>query len=215
MTKQRPILFSTPMVQGVLEDRKNETRRTRGLDRLNENPDMFEYADQIDHCGKTIFFLSHKETRNEMVLHCPYGDAGDELWVRETWAYLSDHPMAAQFLYKASEVATPGTTWRPSIHMPREAARLFLKITKVRLERLHDISANGAISEGVDFIPHFLTGKRFFKDYTYYSKTPMSDNGGFDNPVDSFKSLWVSINGEASCQINPWVWVIKFERINK
>lgn len=151
----------------------------------------------------------------------PKYQVGDILWVRETTCYVMlDHAHDLlegaidknQFVYKANvhsdwiEYAKEkyGYKWKPSIFMPKEAARIFLRVTDVRMERLQDISEEDAISEGILQIDHEFLPKGW-KDYVVYSEIP------FDNPKDSFASLWESINGDNSWSDNPYVWVISFE----
>jgi hypothetical protein len=170
--KARPILFSTPMVQAILEGRKTQTRRV-----VKPQP-----GDHPDDDGHVLY-------------RCPYGQVGDVLWVKETYAYARydfDH-IADQFIYK-SDYSDHFVywKWKPSLFMPKSAARIFLKITNVRVKRLHHISSTDIKSEGA----HYTI------DY-------------YDSLLDAWQSLWQSINGEQSWNGNPYVWVIEFERIDK
>jgi len=180
--KLRPILFNTAMVQAILEDRKTQTRRV-----LKGNVQLFDYIAATD-------------------VPCPYGKVGDVLWVRET---VSRFSFGGCYAYKAdNDPEDKCTKWRPSIHMPFEACRLFVKITNIRVERLQDISESDAIHEGIG---------RFSKDNTVYKY-------GLDGwpwqemqrkPSLGFSILWKSINGSESWNANPWVWVIEFKQITK
>lgn len=176
--KHHPILFSTPMVQAILEGRKTQTRRLlKIIPRLSAN---------INWTGEHL--SKDKESR---FFYCPYGKPGDVLWVRETWA-----PAINEICYKADytdevlkEKRNKGL-WKPSIHMPKSAARLWLEITDVRVEKVGDISHSDCITEGIIEKP------------------------GYNLPF-SFRNLWISINGQASWDSNPWVWVISFKHIQK
>ncbi|HNW91201.1 MAG TPA: hypothetical protein PKN48_16195 [Bacteroidales bacterium] len=164
-----PILFSTPMVQAILEGRKTMTRRISKitpLDVANEN-----LLDDI--------------LPIPIEQRCPYGQPGDILWVRESFFnHFSD-----LYSYKADN--TKGNKkWKPSIHMPKAACRIFLRITDIRVERLKNITEEDANNEGV------------FLDM-------------WDNKVTAFSNLWKKINGHDSWSANPWVWVISFERCEK
>jgi hypothetical protein len=167
--KHRPILFSTDMVQAILEGRKTQTRR---VVKPQSNANVIDFG--------------HEWERGEFFARCPYGQPGDVLWVRETWAPLGDYPKCNYtFMYKA-DVEQNYSKWKPSIHMPREAARLFLRIKSVRVERLQEITCQDVFAEGLE--------------------------SGHDS---KFITLWESINGHESWEANPWVWVVEFERISK
>lgn len=169
--KERPILFSAPMVRAILEGRKTQTRRI---------------AKEFDPTpGKMDGILS----RHPHQQGCRYGKPGDRLWVRETWGWDDEDPSAVNPRYRATH--SSADRWIPSIHMPRWASRITLKVESVRLERLQDISQKDAYSEGVT----------------------INDPDGCD-PVMSFAELWESINGPGSWEANPWVWVVQFKRIN-
>lgn len=221
--KEHPILFSTPMVQAILEGRKTQTRRVvkpqpEGDSRpISEwNPHVYgsiraEYETKI--VGKIFPF---KKGNSLYSPSCPYGQAGDILWVRETWAYLDFlGPEDADYVYKASdngkdwENNTEGWKWKPSIYMPKEACRLFLKIKSVRVERLQDISEEDAKAEGVLY---YGEESNDYKNYEY--NDIYGDDWGVLTAKESFKTLWQSINGPESWLANPWVWVIEFELSN-
>jgi hypothetical protein len=124
--KERPILFSTPMVRALLEGRKTQTRRYAGDG---------EFWSQQD------------------IQKCRYGQPGDRLWVRETWKPHPDPVNNAPIIYKATDGGCwPDLPWRPSIHMPRWASRILLEITGVRVERLQETSEKDAIAEGIERI---------------------------------------------------------------
>jgi hypothetical protein len=198
--KERPILFSGPMVRAILAGRKTQTRR------IVKNQEWYnlkgEYGDRL-----------------RSVDRCPYGTAGERLWVRETWTpdhapFYPHFPVAyradAGFDYERNdkgETYSPEQKawfpyrWRPSIHMPRIASRITLEITGVRVERLQDISHEDAIAEGIEPIE-----PKGWKDYRGTAQRYMS-------PVTSFQSLWFSINGLESWQSNPWVWVVEFRKL--
>lgn len=197
---EKPILFNTEMVQAIIEGRKTQTRR------IVKIPDGFEFvtADK----DKNVF-LEHI-----LCVQCykqlkPPCKIGDTLWVRETWCRLQmldgnenwiegteryyyragDWPECNMFL-KDDGSYSENVPWRPSIHMPRDAARIFLKVTNVRIERLQDITEEGAIKEGFNEVPELFTAK------------------------DLFESEWNSIYSKRDYPwaYNPWVWVIEFEK---
>lgn len=202
--KERPILFSAPMVRAILAGTKTQTRRD----------------------AKFIF---QSNGDRPLLQHCPYGHRGDRLWVREAFRLLdvfdADSPIAvgelclnagypkpwAPIQYEADgsrdnwmHVGTPphddgppeAGKLRPGIHMPRWAGRILLEIVSVRVERLQDISEADAMAEGVD--PYLL---------------PVHPARERMRHVDGFSALWESINGPSSWNANPWVWVVEFKRV--
>lgn len=196
---QRPILFSTPMVQAILAGRKTETRRVVkgwGLAWLNE--------------GFTPEFVA-AEGNIENV--CPYGHPGTVLWVRETWQQRNDKALKLGFdkyYYKADFKGCTEAGWKPSIHMPKAAARIWLQVTEIKVERLQDITDVDAINEGVE-----TWESPVHKNLPTYQNylNPCLDKSEcvFLSPKLSFQTLWQSINGPDSWESNPWVWVVKFK----
>jgi len=204
----KPILFRTPMVQAILGGRKTITRRV-----IKQDSTALNWLN----AGLSPQFICSEG--NEVIRKY---NVGDILWVRETTCYVMlDHAHdllegakdRIQFVYKASvhsdwmEYAKEkyGYKWKPAIFMPKEAARIFLGVTDIRIEKLQDISEEDAISEGIEIVKENVPVtpyKDYLGKYNYYS-----------NPINSFKSLWQSINGEQSWNDNPYVWVIPFERV--
>lgn len=212
MTKDRPILFSTPMVEAILDGRKTQTRRTRGLEEINKNPDDWHFAGiyyvtDCDELGAT--FQNCEEFARTK---CPYGKPGDRLWVRETWQITNFlHPSDENYgyIYKASENGkdwqenTEEWKWKPSIHMPKAAARIWLEVTDIRVERLQDISKEDAKAEGVEPVADGYKN--------YMPKLSSTSQFCWPTAYHSFQSLWESINGAESWDRNPWLWVVKFK----
>jgi hypothetical protein len=207
--KERPILFSGPLVRAILEGRKTQTRRlVKGPWTIDEHPDTGKlwplypgYVNGGDDEG--------------MPASCPFGERGDRLWVRETWAAMPAVG-ATCVVYRAScdgdefdYVGDDGSVyraavhrWRPSIHMPRWASRITLEVTGVRVERLQDISERDAVAEGIAVY-----------DFGWY--TP-GDVYRHNAPTHAFRSLWDRINGaRASWASNPFVWVVEFRRVKE
>ena len=203
--KERPILFSGPMVRAILEGRKTMTRRVvklrHGADVVVTNGQVWKPA-RVDYAG---------------YVDCPYGQPGDRLWVRESWRTVKeaddiaprDLNAAHRYWYEADAPHQIGFgKCRPSIHMPRIASRILLEITAVRVERLHDITEADAQAEGVERVV-VGSGWRRYCD-------PDSEEVGVPPCGDarrSFRSLWKHINGAESWNANPWVWVVEFKRV--
>lgn len=193
-SKERPILFSAPMVRAILEGRKTQTRRVvkRGqVFRFCPGGDLSR--EERSRINASLFRWERENpahpTMDELLAICPYGVPGGRLWVRETWRRPHnnrDTPITRgqSIQYRASSDWHDGfgDHWRPSIHMPRWASRLTLEVVSVRVERLLGMTEADAQDEGVAD-PH------------------------------EFSELWTNINGEGSWEKNPWVWVVEFRRV--
>lgn len=206
MGRVLPILFNTEMVRAIMDGRKTVTRRKVDKD--------ISYRFDVENDGKNIVVYIDQATgdsyRPEKM--CRY-QKGDILYVRETWKYVydvddADHIIenTGRYVYCADDdmpfnywVDADGSyrdrmPWSPSIHMPKEAARIWLKVTNVRVERLQDIDTHGCQREGID-----VTRNAVFK---------------------RFSTLWEATLKKKDLDIygwkaNPWVWVIEFERCEK
>ncbi|QJI38267.1 hypothetical protein [Pseudomonas sp. ADAK13] len=186
--KERPILFSAPMVRAILEGRKTVTRRAVKGSGLNFLADF------------TPEYVALPENH-----FCPHGKPGDRLWVREAWARvgIAQAPDQQWVVYRESDNRTDyGGPWTPSIHMPRWASRILLEITDVRVERLQDISEAQALAEGIYSDPA-VNGMYTADGDNYTSKQ--------DGPGRAFADLWKSTGGDWVA--NPWVWVVEFKRV--
>lgn len=178
----KPILFNTDMVQAVQAHTKTETRR-----KLKCPPPSTAYL----HSVENGVIWSFGENSDKQTIKAPY-KAGNILYVRETWTRGVD----GNYLYKANR-EDANVIWRPSIHMPREAARIFLRVLSVHAERLQNITPEGVCSEGirVDFAHPTQLWRSFIKLWDSTIK-----------PIDLPIYGW---------EANPWVWVIRFEEICK
>lgn len=202
--KERGMLFSTPMVQAIVRGDKTQTRR------IVKPINLPLYDDgSIDN-----FYKANPLWKAEGA-NCPHGEKGEVIWVRETWA-ISPHMFADQdwvdYIYKADGNCTPHIDpwdkikWKPSLFMPKEACRIRLEITSVRVEKLQDISEEDAVAEGIGHAFAPADGV-MWKNYLANEYWPEI------SPIDSYKTLWMSINGKDSWALNPWVFVINFRRI--
>lgn len=202
--KERGMIFNAEMVRALLSGRKTQTRRI-----MKPQP---EPCPRGGHWWPSNVFKTMLHVEDEMQNGkggwgglvgdaCPFGDLGDRIWVRETWAeagasapdlklYRANYPEHVPSIYE-NVPPTEEIRWTPSIHMPRWASRILLEITDVRVERLKSISDGDAIREGCS----------------------TADMMSGDCVADVFARLWVSIYGSDSWNANPWVWVISFERI--
>ena len=203
--KERPILFSAPMVRAILEGRKTVTRREI-RPRMRSADTQFELHQQTDGSWQPMHTfdescMDHQGTEHPIV--CPYGKPGDRLWVRETFNSSADcrPPIVEPFIY-AADLNSDGVQkwaarWKPSIHMPRWACRILLEITGVRVERLQDISRADIRAEGLQCPPELASDD-------------VSPNYRDWYPA-AWRELWESTGG--SWDANPWVWVVEFKRV--
>jgi len=143
---------------------------------------------------------------------CPYGQPGDKLWVREKF----EHGCMGGYIYAADrtekelqEYRHSGYKWKPYIHMPKSAARIWLEIISIKVERLQDINRHDALAEGI-------SEHNFLEDTAHEETYYQYEFGGpqYPSAVKAFEGLWIKINGTDSWDANPWVWVIEFKRIN-
>ena len=207
--KERPILFSGPMVRAILDGSKTQTRRIlkSSCQEIGERDD-----------GSRWPWSENPDNAADHWHACPHGQPGDRLWVRETFQgplfdgdreseyradpeafntpefcqYAADGGQAPEFMTMDDEWVC---RWRPSIHMPRWASRILLEIVSVRVERLQNIGSEEIEAEGV-----------------VTSDAAIMEQGCRARVID-FTSLWESINGAGSWDANPWVWVVEFKRV--
>lgn len=196
--KERPILFSGPMVEAILDGRKTQTRRV-----IKPQPDW--KTSQY-----TSAFVTEAWQSGFIDVKCPYGDRLDRLWVREAWCRAVD-PVTSKLNGKAhyradgqevllddgdgfsttNKDGSFASPWKPSIHMPRWASRITLEVVEIRVEHLSEITFDSALSEGVDDI----TEEYWVKEWA---------------------DLWDSINAKRGFGwgTNPWVWVVEFKKVD-
>jgi hypothetical protein len=240
--KEHPVLFSTPMVQALLNTKpgvwpaepldpskpfKSMTRRV-----VKPQPDKDDSC--VNYCT-VEGFQTFPEAAEEIWAQTEKGESvqlkskyqeGDILWVRETWCkqfdntgdkieYLTDwynkNTKTAEIIDSHDRITIHCLNpygfecprWKPSIHMPREAARIFLEVKNVRIERVQDITEDDAKSEGVE--EHGI-----FNDFDGYEHIAV----GLTTPRQEFCGLWDTLNAKKgySWERNPWVWVIEFMR---
>ena len=205
--KERPMLFSGAMVRAILEGRKTQTRRIATF--FNE-PDSVAMGFGEDAAKQFLPRLEDgwwKAATEGYQCKCPYGTAGDRLWVKETFSHLDDFHGKPLTSYRATD-ENPLPHWKPSIFMRRIYSRITLEIVAVRVERLQGICGCDAIAEGIEPTVTDIGGATVtkFRDYL----TGRTDRAA----RQSYQTLWESINGPGSWERNPWVWVVEFRRLN-
>lgn len=199
--KERPILFSAPMIRALLAGTKTQTRRVMKRQKQHDFTDYTLFGQQGHSTDdwKAIEHAPDWPDGKEDQCVCPYASRrGDRLWVREAFGISydgsaipwtgADAQRDGQVMYRATFDEKPDEgrlPWKPSIHMPRWASRIVLEVTAVRVERLQAISEADAIAEGCVMLP----------------------------ARHCYEALWESINGAGSWDANPWVWVVEFRRL--
>lgn len=200
--KERPILFSAPMVRAILDGSKTQTRRV-----VKPRKDL----------AFGVPLAAHElagEVNNGEFTNSPFGQPGDRLWVRESFwgcdaSGFGDQPCVVyddEWVgreYHPAEIRPWARKFGriPSIHMPRDCSRITLEITGVRVERLQSISDMDAIAEGV----------KPTSDGAFHIE---EDRYRAPDPAECYARLWESINGAGTWAANPWVWVIEFKRVD-
>ena len=203
----KPILFNTDMVRAILDGRKTVTRRC--VKPKSKNACGFFV---ITRKSDGAFMGVYDYDENEMMFESPQTQpayVGDILYVRETWCddrQFTHDDTPGRYFYKASESDDFTSKWHPSIHMPKEAARIWLKVKDVRVERLQEIAEEHAQKEGCQG--------------TFVGDGSCMGSGWDVSPVDEFSKLWDSTIKKSELNrygwdANPWVWVIEFERCEK
>ncbi|AWW31873.1 hypothetical protein DN752_17995 [Echinicola strongylocentroti] len=197
--KEIPMLMQTDMVIATLNGSKSETRRLTGLEEYNKTPGKFWIVKRESETGWQVF----KSTLSTQWifwdnLKCPYGKPGDIIWVREGFSVWPEKVTR----FKTESLCDPdgwkqtmrekGIKWKPSIHMPKSIARIWLMVEDIRMERIQDITEEGAKAEGAEF----ETWKGIYKTTHSY--------------MNGFLSIWFSIHNDKMWNSNPLVWVIKF-----
>ena len=219
--RERPILFSSPMVNAILAGNKTQTRRI-----VKPQPRIL--------AGELLCWKDDALTTEQMGERCPYGQPGDRLFIRETffaygrwitqfstkkgrdewhfidmtqecdraYQYASDNP---DIPLATGRGPLPGWYRRPAIFMPRIACRIILEIVSVRVERLQEISEADAMAEGTPcyVCGSALDGRSESDCHCFHRRASASD----------YRNLWESINGAGSWDANPFVWVMSFKRV--
>lgn len=220
--KERPILFSGEMVRALLREENPKTQTRRAV-KPQPDPEMVREGVLFRNPSKLRSYIGEIEK-----IPCPYGQPGDRLWVREAFCQGAD-----EVIYRATEKSlvvtddgdgfqilnkdgTCKSPWKPSIHMPRAASRITLEVVTVRVERLQEISEEDALAEGI------IYQKPTAEDIEDGATDGVYIVPGLTQPLGqpmwaptaalAYRFLWESINGPASWDANPWVWVVEFKR---
>lgn len=205
----KPILFNTEMVRAILDGRKTCTRRICKDANECTVPDMdFYNADKRTYAVHNFADKKHTEQLSIAERTCPICP-GDILYVRETWKKAPN----GYYYYEdcqRNDIADI-TKWKPSIHMPKEAARIWLKVMNVRVERLQEITDEQAKREGIQY-DECPTG------FTWKQETDM--HNCYTTQIGAMQALWNSTIKKSDLDrygwdASPWVWVIEFERCEK
>lgn len=243
MKEERPILFNTPMVQAILKGRKTQTRRIVKETKIHAHCNGESYFEIYDSVKGDIL-----KDIEDLKYYCPYGQPGDLLWVREKFAWtVGEHEPFDTLSFFADnfhrDVKRPGVDypdeemcqdgwhdeqlalelkWKPSIHMPKAFARIWLKVKDVRVERVQDISEEDILKEGIRIPVNRETGNvvvRLGEENSALSFLPgKSINTKYTQSQLLFAhwaELWCDVNGRENWDANPWVWAITFEELSR
>lgn len=216
--RERPILFSSPMIRALLDGRKTQTRRIvkpQPIDIICPRPGHRDTMTRF-HGGRRCWAAKYNaigESGGGKMIYSRLGEVGEHLWVRETFAPClggAEGPMNPTLYKSDAKDGYEKLNWKPSIHMPRWASRITLQIDAVRVERLNDISEMDAGAEGIYEVRRCITDGP-----TGYGKSGTDPQRSFPTRVRAFHALWETIHGIKSWHENPWVWVISFYRVTK
>lgn len=221
--KERPILFSGPMVRAIIEGRKTQTRRI-----IKPQP--------LPYLNGFVAKEWSRDTKPWMPIggihqdkwECPYGQPGDRLWVRETWGLMCyydptdwmresivgipESEVQERYLVEHAanwNLPSESAFWRPSIHMPRWASRITLEIVSVRAQMLQGITEEDAKAEGAEF--GIYCGPD--DEGPALRSVDCESDEHLASHRSGFRFLWESINGPGSWDANPFVWVIEFKEV--
>ncbi|MDY4098184.1 MAG: hypothetical protein SOY47_16005 [Lachnospiraceae bacterium] len=229
MSRVLPILFNGDMVRAILDGRKTVTRRVVKVPPYY--PHFYKLHDNADgalsgtknrlyagfYNNERIFYIDGEKHVDALYYQAPY-QPGDILYVRETWyrglnriLYKANYSENEKFYTNGKEIQIK---WHPSIHMPKEAARIWLKVKDVRVERIKDMTDKDALNEGAQGVKCDHAG------LGAYGCTDCMNTGWLEPPILEFMGIWDSTikKSDIDCygwDANPWVWVIEFERCEK
>lgn len=209
----KPILFNTEMVRAIMDGRKSCTRRmVKPQPNEKHTYPLGFVTDSTEKKDVGCFGFGINEYSGSIQYTKPQYQPGDILYVRETWGHPISLNSDKQYVFRADKIAESGFKndshiWHPSIHMPKEAARIWLKVTNVRVERLQDITEDGAEAEGAI-------------DNRWFIHSPENEYDRIYTAREYFIKIWDRTIKKSDLDIygwdvNPWVWVIEFERCEK
>lgn len=227
---EHPIIFSGPMVCAILQGIKTQTRRTSRLDLINKAPDDWKLLGFVE--GRNRWWFSNNKlsgTDGSIEIRCPYGIDGDSLWVKESWGLGGARLIDPCLNYQADMAQLPvnrigdewvvygngrtvtgeqlmriGNGWRNPMFMPRWASRISLPKITVQPVRLHSLTRDQALAEGIQVLP-----LQSPDDPSAWYQSATGQNQA-RTPVDSYAKLYNSLNGAKAWQKNPWVWRLSF-----
>jgi hypothetical protein len=213
--RERPILFSGEMVRAILDGRKTQTRRV-----MKRQPPAW-VSDIIANGDRFVSAYSNRSAIKpfEYSAHCPYGQPGDRLWVRESWR--RSFGTGSDEVFYAADVSDYDRAekgpWKPSIHMPRAVSRLTIEITGVYVQRIQDLTEGDAEREGVEHPPERWPsfGMAGGTATEARAQDAWLAKYGRDWHRRKYRELWDSLNAKRGYgwDVNPWVWALMFRRV--
>ena len=226
--KQTGIIFSTAMVRAQVAGIKSMTRRLRGLEEINEEPEVWEYSHWLK-INEQWHACFEAKSKFKKYVKYPFGYIGDLLYVRETFSL-----KAKKVIFKADEKEEPlisahadislvkktksnPVKWKSPLFLKKKDSRIWLRITDIKVERLHTISTNHILQEGVRILA--VPGNRLL--FPACENGPIDFLPGNEKPWSQkellfawFASLWCELHGRKSWDLNPWVWAISYKPAN-
>ena len=201
--KERPILMNADMGRAILRGQKTQTRRPV-MPQPFRTPPGTTHGWEWERHGKRDIWVAEVHLK-----HCPFGQPGDRLWVRETFAEIGVPAMA---IYRASDYIFPNGIkfrWTPNIHMPRRLARIFLEITDVRARHVQDITEEDAWAEGTEGLKNNWSAADLCATAKRYDLC-------VEDARCTYAHLWDTLYASRGLGwgANPWVWVVTFRRLD-
>jgi hypothetical protein len=232
--KERPILFSAPMVRAILAGRKTQTRRVAGLDAINAEPDRFEYLGVVSGPGEPHYAFSDKKSGAQTLVRCRSGQPGDRLWVREAWKYadwsedgdpwiayaaggedLMCRSFDEEWNLRLGDIwaglSDPDNYYidgRAADRRWRPSIHMPRWASRITLDvtgvRVERLQDISADDAKAEGISEFIGG--------WWCEHDDAEQIAGMTPQEGYRHLWERINGPGSWDANPWVWVVSFRR---
>ena len=205
--KSKGIMLKPELINAFIRGDKTQTRRTQGLDEINESPDDWTAVITASMGDYWYTFFQNEKTGKKLHIKFPYGMPGEHVYFKETFKKTDDGIL---FQADLPESEWKDHKWTSKMFLKKVDARCWAELEGIRMQRLNDISMDDSKAEGISYMKK--ANRNFFKNY-------LSDTGehsyNVKNANMSFYSLWIAINGEDSYKKNPYIWVLDLKKIEK